>query len=81
MLKNSELSIGYEKNAIIQSNNNFEYSLSSISGLPNYVDYEDISSLEYVQGLAIDKPEKIKIGFIYSQGSSKNGRLFSVELI
>ena len=81
MLKNSELSIGYEKNAIIQSNNNFEYSLSSISGLPNYVDYEDISSLEYVQGLAIDKPEKIKIGFIYNQGSSKNGRLFSVELI
>ena len=81
MLKNSELSIGYEKNALIESSKQFEYSLSNTSGLPNYVNYEDISSLEYIQGLTIDKPEKIKFGFMYNQGSSKNGRLFSVELI
>ena len=33
MLKNSELSIGYEKNALIESGKQFEYSLSNTSGL------------------------------------------------
>ena len=46
---------------VIQSNEHFEYSLSNTSGLPNYVDYEDISSLEYIQGLTIDKPKKLNL--------------------
>ena len=80
-LKNTEISLGYEQEALILSDNTNQIDLSESSGLPFYVNYDDITSLSYIPGLFMDKPEKIKFGVIYSQGSSKNSRLFSLELI
>jgi len=80
-LRNTEISLGYEQEALILSDNIDQIYLSESSGLPFYVNYDDITSLSYIPGLFMDKPEKIKFGIIYSEGSSKNSRLFSLELI
>ena len=81
MLKNIEISLGYEQDALILSENEYSLDLLGNSGLPTYINYDDIASLDYTPGLFMDKPEKIKLGVRYNQGSIKNSRLFSFEVI
>ena len=81
LLNNIQFSLGYEGDALILSDNIASLNILDALGLPSYIDYSNVSSLEYSSdGLFLQKPEKIKFGFSYIQGI-RNSRLFSFELI